>query len=33
MVSTALEIPLERTAAKEGSAFGAALLGGVAADA
>ncbi len=31
IVATALRIPLETTAAEEGSAFGAALLGGVAA--
>ena len=31
IVATVLGIPLERTAAEEGSAFGAALLGGVAA--
>jgi xylulokinase len=30
IVATALELPLERTAADEGAAFGAALLGGVA---
>jgi xylulokinase len=30
IVASALEIPLERTAAEEGAAFGAALLGGVA---
>jgi len=30
IVASALEIPLERTAADEGAAFGAALLGGVA---
>jgi xylulokinase len=31
IVASALELPLERTAAEEGAAFGAALLGGVAA--
>jgi xylulokinase len=31
IVASVLELPLERTAAEEGAAFGAALLGGVAA--
>jgi xylulokinase len=31
IVASALELPLERTAAEEGAAYGAALLGGVAA--
>ena len=31
IVASVLELPLERTAADEGAAFGAALLGGVAA--
>jgi xylulokinase len=33
IVASVLELPLERTAAEEGAAFGAALLGGVAAGA
>jgi xylulokinase len=32
IVASVLELPLERTAADEGAAFGAALLGGVAGD-